>query len=211
MNDKLKTGRAFVFDFGRVVFRWRPEALVAGTLAHRLTESTDVRHWVDQIFQSYQGDWQDFDRGTVEIPELARRIAARTGLGEDDVLAVVAACLPELEPIPATVDWIRRLHAQGRPLHFLSNMPELMAGHFEATHDVLRLFESGVFSARVKLVKPEPEIYAHAAQVFGRAPADLLFFDDHLPNVVAARAAGWQAVHFVDAAQAQAEVAALGW
>ena len=211
MNDKRKTARAFVFDFGRVVFRWRPDALVAGTLAHRVTEATSVRHWVEQIFQSYQGDWQDFDRGTVDVPELARRIAVRTGLSEDDVRAVVAACLPELEPIPASVDWLRRLHAQGRPLHFLSNMPELMARHFESTHDFMQLFESGVFSARVKLVKPEPGIYAHAAQVFGRAPADLLFFDDHLPNVIAARAAGWQAVHFVDAAQAQVEVAALGW
>jgi putative hydrolase of the HAD superfamily len=211
MNDKLKTGRAFVFDFGRVVFRWRPDALVAGTLAHRLTGQADVKHWVDQIFQAYEGDWQDFDRGTVEVPELARRISARTGLSEDEVLAVVAACLPELEPIPATVDWIHRLHARGRPLHFLSNMPEQMATHFEATHDFLRLFESGVFSARVKLVKPEPEIYAHAARVFGRAPSDLLFFDDHLPNIVAARAAGWQAIHFADAAQAEAEATALGW
>lgn len=47
--------------------------------------------------------------------------------------------------------------------------------------------------------------------MFGRAPADLLFLDDHLPNIVAAREAGWQAVHFVDAAQAEAEVLALGW
>jgi hypothetical protein len=28
---------------------------------------------------------------------------------------------------------------------------------------------------------------------------------------VAAREAGWKAVHFVDAAQAEAEVLALGW
>ncbi len=210
-HEPAKTGRAFVFDFGRVVFRWRPDALVAGALPHRLTGQQDVRHWVDQIFQAYDGDWQDFDRGTVEVPDLARRISARTGLSEDDVLAVVAACLPELAPIPDTVAWLHRLHAQGRPLHYLSNMPEPMARHFEETHDFMRLFESGVFSARAKLVKPEPEIFTHAARVFGRAPADLLFLDDHLPNIVAARAAGWQAVHFVDAAQAQAEVAALGW
>ena len=90
-------------------------------------------------------------------------------------------------------------------------MPEPFAAHFERTHELMSLFESGVFSARVQLLKPEREIYEHAAAVFGRAPADLLFLDDHLPNIVAAREAGWTAVHFVDAAQAEAEVRALGW
>jgi putative hydrolase of the HAD superfamily len=206
-----KPGRAFVFDFGRVVFRWRPDVLLSGVLPHRATDAEATRHWVQQVFQAYGGDWGDFDRGVVEPPELARRIAVRTGLTEAEVKAIVDAAPGELEPLADTVDWLRRLHAQGRPLHFLSNMPEPFAAHFERTHDVMALFESGVFSARVQLLKPEPEIYAHAAAVFGRAPADLLFIDDHWPNIVAAREAGWQAIHFVDAAQAEAEALALGW
>jgi len=206
-----KTGRAFVFDFGRVVFRWRPEVLVSQVLPHRATDDAATQHWVQQIFQAYGGEWGDFDRGVVEPAELARRIAARTGLGQAEVAAIVEAGPGELEPLPDTVDWLRRLHAQGRPLHFLSNMPEPFAAHFERTHDVMALFESGVFSSRVQMLKPEPSIYAHAATVFGRAPVDLLFLDDHLPNIVAAREAGWRAIHFVDAAQAQAEARALGW
>jgi putative hydrolase of the HAD superfamily len=211
MNDSSKTARAYVFDFGRVVFRWRPDALLQATLPHRAVDDASTRHWVEQVFQAYSGDWGDFDRGVIDAPELARRMAARTGLTEAEVHAVVAACPQELEPLADTVDWMQRLHAQGRPLHYLSNMPEPMAAHFERTHPFMSLFESGVFSARVKLVKPDPQIYAHAAQAFGRAPSSLLFLDDHLPNVVAARAAGWQALHFVDAARAEAEATALGW
>jgi putative hydrolase of the HAD superfamily len=211
MTDEPKTARAFVFDFGRVVFRWRPEVLVAAALPDRVTDQKTARHWVAQVFQEYGGDWGDFDRGVVEPPELARRIAARTGLREDEVRRLIAAAPLELEPLPDTVAWLQRLHAQGRPLHYLSNMPEPFAAHFERTHAVMKLFESGVFSARTKLLKPEPAIYEHAAAVFGRAPSQLLFLDDHLPNIVAAKAAGWQAVHFVDAAQAEAEVLALGW
>jgi len=203
--------RAFVFDFGRVVFRWRPEVLLSTVLPHRATDAASAAHWAGQVFQAYGGDWGDFDRGVVEPPELARRIAARTGLDPSEAAAIIAAGPAELQPLADTVDWLRRLHAQGRPLHFLSNMPEPFAAHFERTHDVMALFESGVFSARVRLLKPEPAIYGHAAKVFGRAPSDLLFLDDHLPNVVAAREAGWQAVHFVDAAQAEAEALALGW
>ena len=211
MTDELKTDRAFVFDFGRVVFRWRPDVVVARALAGRAADEHATKHWTSQIFQAYEGDWQHFDRGTVEPPELARRIATRTGLSEAEVHAVIAGCTEELQPVPETVAWLRRLQAQGRPLHYLSNMPEPFARQFERTHDFMQVFESGVFSSRAKLVKPEPEIFAHAARVYGRAPQALLLIDDHEPNIAAARAAGWQGVHFVDAAQAEAEVAALGW
>jgi putative hydrolase of the HAD superfamily len=208
---KARSGRALVFDFGRVLFRWRPDALVARTLPHRLGDGRDALHWASQIFQSYKGDWQDFDRGTVEVPELARRIAARTGLGEEEVLAVIAAGPDELQPLPDTVAWLRRLHAQGKALHFLSNMPEPFARVLETSNDFMAHFESGVFSSRARIVKPEPAIFMHAARAFDREPEALLLIDDHLPNIVAARTAGWQGVHFVDAAQAEAEVAALGW
>jgi len=211
MTDNLKTGRALVFDFGRVVFRWRPEVLVSAALPQRATDAEASRHWAAQVFQAYGGDWGDFDRGVVEPPELARRIAARTGLTVGEVQAVIDGCQREPEPLSDTVAWLRRLHAQGRPLHYLSNMPEPSAAYFERTHDFMKLFESGVFSSRVKLLKPDPAIYEHAAAVFGRAPSQLLFLDDHLPNIAAAKAAGWQAVHFVDAAQAEAEVLASGW
>ena len=211
MTEESKSDRALVFDFGRVVFRWRPEALVAASMPDRATDPAAVQHWVAQVFQAYGGDWGDFDRGVVEPADLARRIAARTGASEAEIAAIIDGAPHELAPLPDTVAWIRRWHAQGRPLHYLSNMPEPFAAHFERTHDFMQLFESGVFSSRVQLLKPEPAIFEHAAKVFGRAPEDLLFLDDHLPNIVAARAAGWEAVHFTDAAQAEAEVVAKGW
>ena len=68
-----------------------------------------------------------------------------------------------------------------------------------------------MFSARVKQVKPEPGIFEAAAAHYGHPPSELLLLDDHAPNIAAARAAGWQAIQFVDAAQAEAELRALGW
>ena len=211
MGATDKAVRALVFDFGRVVFRWRPEVLVQTFLPRHAVDEASTRHWVRQVFQAYEGDWGDFDRGTVSPEDLVRRIAARTGLDPAELAALVAAGPAELEPLPDTVAWIHRQHAAGRPLHYLSNMPAPFAEHFERTHDFMALFESGVFSSRVKLIKPDPAIFDHAARVFGRAPGSLLFVDDHLPNIVAARAAGWQAVHFVDAVQAEREATALGW
>ena len=211
MTDSIPENRAFVFDFGRVVFRWRPEALLRAVLPHRITDAAAAAHWVEQVFQGYGGDWGDFDRGVVEPPQLATRIAARTGLTPAEVIAIVEHAPHELQPLPDTEAWLRRLHAQGRPLYYLSNMPEPFAAHFERTHDLMGLFDSGIFSARVNLTKPDPAIFEHAAAAFRRDPSQLLFLDDHLPNIVAARAAGWRAIHFTDAAQAEAEATALGW
>ena len=40
---------------------------------------------------------------------------------------------------------------------------------------------------------------------------DLVFLDDHAPNIEAAREAGWRGVVFSDARQAEAELRSLGW
>ncbi len=195
---------AVVFDFGGVLFRWEPERLLAELLGARITPETPARHWMQQIFQSYGGDWGDFDRGTVEPAALVPRIARRTGLSEAEVQRVVDAVPHELQPQPATVALLRRLHAAGHPLFYLSNMPAPYATHLERTHDFMALFGDGVFSARVHHNKPEPAIFEVAAARFGRPPHELLFIDDHAPNIEAARALGWRGIHFVDIAQTTA-------
>jgi len=191
------TDTAIVFDFGRVVFDWQPEALVARVLPRRASSPEDAAHWAREIFQSYQGDWGDFDRGEVEIPALVERIAARTGLAEAEVQAVVDAAPASLTPLPGTVALIERLKTAGRKLHYLSNMPAPFADHLERSHDFMAWFRDGVFSSRVKVNKPERAIYDHALKQIELPAAQVLFIDDHGPNVEAARALGWQAVQFV--------------
>jgi putative hydrolase of the HAD superfamily len=200
-----------VFDFAGVLFHWQPRRMLQRVLPQHAADEAAALRLADAIFQGYGGDWADFDRGRVEVPELVARIAARTGLPAQDVRDVVDAVPAELKPMPATVALLRRLHAQGRRLHFLSNMPAPYAEHLEREHRFLRCFESGVISARVQQVKPEPGIYDTAARLFGAAPADLLFIDDVADNVLAARDAGWQALQFIDAAHCEAQLRAGGW
>lgn len=199
-----------VFDWAGVLFQWQPHRLVQRMLPEHAPDEAAAKRWVQDIFQGYGGGWADFDRGIVEVPVLVARIAARTGLSEPEVQRVVEAVPAELQPMPDTVALLRRLHAQGRRLHYLSNMPEPYARHLERSHDFLRCFASGVVSARVQQIKPEPGIFDTAARLFGAAPAELLFIDDVAGNVHAARAAGWQALQFVDAADCEAQLRASG-
>ena len=201
----------FVFDFGRVLFNWQPEALLQQVLPQRVLDEASAAHWVAQVFQSYGGDWGEFDRGTVEPGDLVQRISGRTGLTPAEVQAVVDAVPASLQPIPASVDLLQRLQQPGRPMFYLSNMPAPYADHLEREHAFVRAFSDGVFSARVKLIKPDPAIFRMASQRFGVAPAELVFLDDHPANVAAARAAGWQALLFSDAAQAEQDLRLNGW
>ncbi len=198
-----------VFDFGGVVFRWQPERMLREVLPHVADSDASAAHWARQIFQSYGGEWGDFDRGTVEPAALVQRIAGRTGLPAHDVQRVVGAVPHELQPQPHTVALLRRLHAAGRELYFLSNMPAPYANFLQAHHNFMALFTDGVFSGRVHHNKPEPAIYKLAAARFGAAPESLFFIDDHAPNVKAAQALGWNGVVFVSVAQTEAALQAL--
>lgn len=199
-----------VFDFGGVLFEWQPQSMVGRLLPHRAPDAEAARALVVAFFESFGGDWSEFDRGTIEREPLAERIAQRTGLTRAEVHRVIDAVPHELRPVEGTVALLKRLHARGHALYFLSNMPAPYADHLEAAHDFLDHFRAGVFSARVKMIKPEAAIFAHAVQTFGIDPADTLFIDDVLHNAEAARAAGWQAVHFRDAAQCAVELARRG-
>jgi putative hydrolase of the HAD superfamily len=198
-----------VFDFGGVVFRWQPHELMRRTLPAHAPDDASAHALVERFFENYRGDWGQFDRGTIAVPELAGRIATRLGLSVGEVLAVIDAVPAELQPQAGTVDLLHRLHANGHAIYYLSNMPAPYAEFLERGHPFFERFTDGVFSSRVHLNKPEPEIFELAIRRFGIDPARTVFIDDMVGNVQEARAQGWQAIHFMNAAQCEAELQAL--
>lgn len=199
-----------IFDFGGVLFRWQPLQFLPRLLPQHAPTPQATEALMHAVFQGFNGDWADFDRGLLDAPVLAERISKRTGLALADVRGLIDAIPHELQPLPDSLALLRRLHAAGRELYFLSNMPEPYARHLEAQHDFLGLFRTGVYSARVQLVKPDPAIFAHAEAAFGASGQPFVFIDDVEKNVDAARAAGWRAIRFVDADQCEADLRSLG-
>ena len=198
----------FVFDFGGVVFNWQPLQLLRTALPQRAPDEAAARAVAADVFQGYaaQGNWAAFDRGDVDAAGLAQRIARRTSFGEAEVHTLLRAIPRHLEPIAETVALLRRLKAAGHRLYYLSNMPAPFADHLERSHAFMAWFDDGVFSSRVRLMKPQPEIFHEAARRFGRLPHELVFIDDMAHNVDAARALGWQALHYRSAAACEASL-----
>ncbi len=75
-------------------------------------------------------------------------------------------------------------------------------GFEEITDDI-------VYSHEVGLAKPDPAIYALSAERLGVEPHEIVFLDDHPPNIAAARAEGWHAGLHVDTATSIAEMEAV--
>jgi putative hydrolase of the HAD superfamily len=145
------------------------------------------------------------------VPELVDRLSARLGLSPQAVRRVIEAVPAELQPLPGTVEIIRRLREAGRPLYYLSNMPAPYAEHLETAYPFHEWFDDGVFSSRVRLIKPDPAIFEHARRKLELEPSRTLFIDDSPANVEAARRAGWQALRFHDPEQLASELGASGW
>ena len=193
--------RHLIFDFGGVVFRWRPAALLARVLPQRVRNAEEAAHWRQAVFQDYSGDWGAFDAGHIDVDQLVVRISQRTGLRPEEVQAVVDAVPDELQAIPDTVALIHALRAQGHRLLFLSNMPLPFAQHLRRHQPVLQAFEDGVFSSEVRCAKPDPAIFHLACRQFGLAPQQAWFIDDLPANIEVAQALGFKSWTFTSAAQ----------
>lgn len=205
--------RAVVFDFGAVLFQWRPLELLQRCVPELATDEHQARALAAQVFESFtpDSDWARFDLGHIAEPELARRIAARVGVPADAVRRIIDAIPPHLQPQADMVALLARVRAAGHRLYYLSNMPRPYADHLERANAFVGDFADGIFSGRVGLMKPDPAIFELAERRFALDPARTLFIDDHAGNVQAAAARGWQAQRHVDAAQTAAALGEGGW
>jgi putative hydrolase of the HAD superfamily len=212
MNVEVGGALRIVFDFGGVLFNWRPLDLVRQHFPQHAIDDAAARATVAAVFQGFNGDWAQFDRGLLEADVLAERITARTGLPIAHVRGLVHGVPQTLTPKADTVALLQRLHATGVRLHFLSNMPRVYAEHLDRMHpELMACFHSGVYSAHVQLIKPEEAMFRLAGERFGVPGHRLLLLDDVAANVSAARAHGWHAVQFSDAAACEATLRVNGW
>jgi putative hydrolase of the HAD superfamily len=85
--------------------------------------------------------------------------------------------------------------AAGTRLALLSNAPHVQADAFERLAWTAG-FEHVFVSARLGMVKPDPEIFEHVLRELGAPAEDVTFVDDRQPNVDAAATLGIRAVLF---------------
>lgn len=182
---------AIIFDLGRVVVSWDPVGIVSAVRGPQ-----GAAELAERLFN--HPDWLEVDRGTLSLHTMARQAQTRTGLSAADNLAILQAVPASLLPDPAMVALIEELHGAGHALYALSNMGHASIDWLER-QDFWRFFSGKVVSARVRMMKPEPDIYRYLLVSFDLQAEECLFIDDSPANVAAAEALGLRGLVFTEA------------
>ncbi len=193
-----------VFDLGRVVVRWEPDAIIADAFADPAVRTTVRTEIIDHP------DWLALDRGVLSQHDAIVRAAERTGLPVPDVAGFLKRVPHALVAIPESVDLMYRLKAAGHRLYCLSNMQVASIDHLERTYTFWDVFDAAVISCRIHLIKPEPAIYVYLLEKHGLHGTDTIFIDDTAANLDAAARFGIRTIRFENAAQCELRLTALG-
>ena len=201
--------RAVVFDIGGVlervdddawpeiwVRRWEdrrglaPGALQAGLARHAPAGSVVV--------------------GEVSEAQMRAMYTAALGLSEDEADAMMTemwdAYCGELDVA------MRDFAASLRPSYktgILSNSADGARREEQRRYGFEQLVDVIVYSHEVGLAKPDPRVYRLTEQRLAVQSPDVVFVDDVMANVEAARELGWTAVHHRDTEQTIAEVSRI--
>ncbi|MFQ2109045.1 HAD family hydrolase [Aeromonas rivipollensis] len=194
---------AIIFDLGRVVVSWDPVGIV------RSVRGPDGAEALAELLFNHP-DWLEVDRGTLSLHAMARQAEGRTGLPMAQNLAILQAVPASLLPDPAMVALIEALYSAGHRLYALSNMGHASIDWLEQ-QEFWRFFSGKVVSARVRMLKPEPDIYRYLLVSFDLKAGECLFIDDSPANVAAARTLGLQGMVFTDAPACRRQLVEQGW
>jgi putative hydrolase of the HAD superfamily len=193
--------RALIIDYGGV----RTTSLFASFAAFCEREGLDP----SDVARAFRDDREarralvDFECGRLDDGDFETLLASRLGVAPDGLIrGLFGGVDPEHDMIAA----VAAAKAAGVRTALLSN--SWGSNSYDRT-SWEELFDETVISGEVGIRKPDPAIYAMAAERLGVTPQEAVFVDDLEQNLEPAREAGMAVVHHVDAARTIAELEEL--
>jgi len=194
-----------IFDLGGVLIEWDPRHLYRKLFAG---DEAAMEHFLANVCTHEWNRGQDAGRSFAEGARLLK--AEHPDYAE--LIDAYGARFDEMMPGPiaGSIDILAELRQRGTPLYGLTNFSaETYPPTFER-FAFLRWFDGILVSGDVKLIKPDPRIFALLIERFAIDPCRAVYIDDVMANVVAARPFGIHGIHFTGPAALRAELIALG-
>lgn len=184
---------AFLFDLYGVLIREHGSAQF-----DRVARAVGEPEKNDRVHELYEGLRPDLDAGRVSELNYWNQIALRVGLIDLDVQEVINADYRGLyEGFEDAIDYVLGLKAAGHRVGILSNVPPGLGRLVREHHSGwLEQLDAVNLSFEIGAAKPEPMAFHVAVQSLGVDAGEVIFVDDRLPNVEAARAEGLRAIHY---------------
>lgn len=188
--------RHIIFDLGGVLLNLDVEGC---TRAFEKAGLKDIRSVLTGTNEG--GIFSEYERGEIGTPEFRdgiRQLASQS-LTDDEIDRM---WVNELLDIPQEkLDLLVSLRSK-HDIYLLSNTNELHWQHVvesllpQQNYRVEDLFKETFLSFRMKLAKPDPEIFREVLRQAGLKPEETLFIDDSAVNCQAAQSVSIQTEHY---------------
>ncbi|HEY0162191.1 MAG TPA: HAD family phosphatase [Edaphobacter sp.] len=189
----MKSIQAVLFDYGMVLSA--PPDPAAWQRMREITGfSEEVLHYGYWTFR------HAYDRGDLNGLDYWEQVAASaaTAFTPEQVQALIVADVDLWTRLNAPMlDWAQSLQRAGIRTGILSNIGDAMTDGLLKKFDWLNGFHHHTWSYRLRVAKPEAAIYHSAARGLETPPENILFLDDKIENIEAARAVGMQAIQYL--------------
>lgn len=177
--------QAVIFDIGNVLIEWQPERFYDRTIGEArrraLFETVDLHGMNDIVDKG--GHFTETIYATAEANPGWR---SEIRMWHDNWIELAT---PE---IPHSVRLLRALRTKDIPVFALTNFGIQSFDYAATQYPFLREFDRHYISGHLRVIKPDPRIYAMVEADCGLPPEALLFTDDRPDNVGAAGRRGWQ-------------------
>jgi putative hydrolase of the HAD superfamily len=184
----------FLFDLGNTLIRLAYERV----LGNICSNANVTRDELVDILEA-PGGYRDLERGSVSFWEFYEHLCENAGYrgSIQDFQRVWSDFFDG--PIAGVEELLQRVRERYR-VAFLSNSNEVHAELIPRKFAALfQKDDRFVFSHRFRVAKPDPEMFRRALEVMGTLPQHVVFIDDLIENVLAARTIGIRSFQFTDA------------
>jgi putative hydrolase of the HAD superfamily len=188
--EAMTSIQAVLFDYG-MVLSGPPDPAARAEMERMLAVDGESFHAAYWRFRDA------YDRGALSGEAYWRKVAEELGrtLDAEQMAGLMAADTALwTQPNAPMIAWAARLQQAGVKTGILSNLGDAMEAGIRGRFPWLEAFAHHTFSHRLGIAKPDPAIYAHAAEGLGVPVEAILFIDDREENIAAAKAAGMAGV-----------------
>lgn len=172
-----------IFDLGNVLLDFNPKKYFEKKIDKKTIEAIQ-----EIVFESKE--WLMLDKGIITEKNVIEVLCGRRPEHEEAIRFVFKEWYDVLQPIEKNIKILRKLKEKGYKLYFLSNFHTLAFEKVNERYDFFELFDGGIVSCKVNLLKPEKKIYETLLETYGLEPKECVFIDDTKKNVDTAEALG---------------------
>ncbi|MDO4266870.1 MAG: HAD family phosphatase [Eubacteriales bacterium] len=183
-----------VFDMGKVLVGY--DGMRA--CEHFLEDEEDRQLVHTAVFVS--PEWVLLDMGVIPEDQAVRQMCARL---PERLRGAAVLCMENwhkycMWKLPGAEELVRSLKARGFGIYLCSNASLRLPACYREVIPAVDCFDGILFSAEVRCMKPQKEMYGHLFERFGLKPEECFFIDDQPLNIQGAAACGMDGCVFSD-------------